>query len=214
MKEQLTAADLLPLAQHVATCLAAASDEITSLDAQIGDGDLGVTCRLGMTAAVEALAGLSAPAPEHALMKAGMAFNQAGASTFGALVATAAMRAARYAKEQGRDQWGAGDIAAAARAAAEGIQERGKAERGQKTLLDALWPAIEVLEAEGAAGTTLADALAAAADAAAAGVEATRPLKSMFGRAAWLQEKTVGVPDPGATVTALVFAAISEYVRQ
>jgi dihydroxyacetone kinase-like protein len=212
MKTQLTRDDALPLAQCIAAKLEAANEAITALDAQMGDGDLGVTCRLGMRAVLEAIPTVTDPGLDAVLLKAGMAYNAAGASTFGALVATGAMRAAKYAKDQGLEAWDLPAIIAGLRAAAAGIEQRGKAQRGDKTLLDALWPAIEALEAAAQAGKSLPEALAAAAQAASAGAEATRPLKSKFGRAAWLQDKTVGIQDPGATVVATVLAAAAQYV--
>jgi dihydroxyacetone kinase-like protein len=212
MKTQLTREDALPLAESIAASLEAANEAITALDAEMGDGDLGVTCRLGMRAVLEAVPGVADPGLDAVLLKAGMSFNAAGASTFGALVASGAMRAAKLAKDEGLQAWDLPALAAGLRAAAGGIEQRGKAQRGEKTLLDALWPAIEALEAAAAQGKPLPEALAAAAQAAAAGAEATRPLKSKFGRAAWLQDKTVGVQDPGATVIATVMASLAEYV--
>jgi dihydroxyacetone kinase-like protein len=213
MKEGLTREDALPLAQKLAADLEAAYETITGLDAEVGDGDLGVTCRLGMKAALDLIPTLGQAPFHESLLKAGMAFNSAGASTFGALVATGAMRAAKYVREQNTETLDLAAVAGALRAAAEGIQQRGKAARGDKTLLDSLWPAIEALEMAHKERKTLAGALAEAASAAEAGAEATRPLRSKFGRAAWMQDRTVGVKDAGATVMALVVKSLAEYVR-
>jgi len=213
MKEGLTGEDALPLAQKLAADLEAACETITSLDAEVGDGDLGVTCRLGMKAALDLIPTLGQAPLHESLLKAGMAFNSAGASTFGALVATGAMRAAKYVREQNAETLDLAAVAGALRAAAEGIQQRGKAARGDKTLLDSLWPAIEALEAARNGGKTLVEAFSDAAAAAEAGAEATRPLRSKFGRAAWMQDRTVGVKDAGAAVMALVVKSLAEYVR-
>ena len=213
MKEALTRDDALLLAQKLAADLEAAYETITSLDAEVGDGDLGVTCRLGMKAALDLLPTLGQAPFYEVLLKAGMAFNSAGASTFGALVATGAMRAAKYLREQNVQTVDLAAAAGALTAAAEGIQQRGKAARGDKTLLDSLWPAIEALEAARKDGKSLAGALAAAAAAAEAGAEATRPLRSKFGRAAWMQDRTIGVKDAGAAVVALVLKSLAEYAR-
>jgi len=210
MKQGWTRDDALPLAQKLAADLAAANEAITTLDAEVGDGDLGVTCRLGMKAALDLLPTL-VQAPFHEqLLKAGLAFNSAGASTFGALVATGAMRAAKYLREQNAETVDLAVLAGALRAAAEGIQQRGKAARGDKTLLDSLWPAIETLEVARTAGKPMATGLTEAAAAAEAGAEATRPLRSKFGRAAWMQDRTVGVRDAGASVVALVMKSLAE----
>jgi dihydroxyacetone kinase-like protein len=213
MKQSWTRDDALPLTQKLAADLESANEVITKLDAEIGDGDLGVTCRLGMKAALDLLPTLGQSPFHEKLLKAGMAFNSAGASTFGALVATGAMRAAKYLREQNAETVDLAAFAGALRAAAEGIQQRGKAARGDKTLLDSLWPAIETLEAAPTAGKTLAEALTEAAAAAEEGAEATRPLRSKFGRAAWMQDRTVGVRDAGASVMALVMKSLAEYAR-
>lgn len=213
MREEITLADFAPLAAKLLAAFLAANDEITALDQALGDGDLGVTCRLGLQAIVD-LPDPPAESLGEALLKAGMAFNQAGASTYGALVATGAMRAAKYAKENGLVAWDLPALAAAAAAAAEGIMQRGKAQPGDKTLLDALLPAVEALKAAAAEGKTLAEGLRAAAEAAAEGAAATAPWQSKFGRAAWLQERTIGTPDGGATVVAIALRAVAEYVEQ
>ena len=213
MKDSLTLADFEPLARKLAADLAAENDLITSLDAAIGDGDLGVTCRLGLQAVLDSPAKEAASVGE-ALLKAGMAFNSAGASTFGALVATAAMRMAKYAKDSNVREWDLPSVIAAGEAAITGLQQRGGAQRGDKTLLDALIPAVEALQAAHAIGQRLGRALNEAAQAAQSGAEATAPLKSKFGRAGWLQDRTIGTPDPGATVVALVVRSVAEYVNE
>jgi dihydroxyacetone kinase-like protein len=213
MKQGWSREDALPLTQKLAADLEAANETITKLDAEVGDGDLGVTCRLGMKAALDLLSTLGQAAFHEQLLKAGMAFNSAGASTFGALVATGAMRAAKFLREQNAETLDLAAVAGVLRAAAEGIQQRGKAARGDKTLLDSLWPAIEALETAHTVGRTLAEALTDAAAAAEAGAEATRPLRSKFGRAAWMQDRTVGVRDAGASVVALVMKSLAEYAQ-
>jgi len=213
MKQTLTRDDALPLFQKLTADLEAANAAITALDAEVGDGDLGVTCRLGMKAALELLPTLGEASLGELILKAGLAFNSAGASTFGALVATAAMRAAKYSKDQQLAAWDLPACVGVLTAATQGIEQRGKASRGDKTLLDALWPAIEALEAAHKNGKNLAVALTDAAAAAEAGAEATRPLRSKFGRAAWMQDRTVGVKDAGAAVAALVLKSIAEYAQ-
>ena len=213
MKQSWTRDDAFPITRKLTADLEAANEAITKLDAEVGDGDLGVTCRLGMKAALDLLPTLREAPLHEQLLKAGMAFNSAGASTFGALVATGAMRAAKFLREQNAQTVDLSALVSALKAAAEGIQQRGKAARGDKTLLDSLWPAIEALQAAHEAGKTLAEGLAAAAAAAEEGAEATRPLRSKFGRAAWMQDRTVGVRDAGASVAALVMTSLAEYAR-
>ena len=211
MKSALTLADFRPLAVQLVAALAAANDEITSLDAALGDGDLGVTCRLGLKAVLDS-PGEATGNLADALLKAGMAFNSAGASTFGALVATAAMRAAKYARDNAIEQWDLPALIGATEAAVAGLQQRGGAALGDKTLLDALIPALEALKSAHERGATLAEALAEATTAAQAGAESTIPLQGKFGRSGWLQERTIGVQDAGATVVAIAVRTVADYV--
>jgi dihydroxyacetone kinase-like protein len=113
---------------------------------------------------------------------------------------------------QGKAEIGVADLAAMAEAAAAGIQERGKAQRGDKTVLDALLPAATALRAAATAGAGIEAALAQALAAAEAGVQATIPLKARVGRAAWIAERSVGHQDPGATSFALMLKSAVEYL--
>ena len=99
------------------------------------------------------------------------------------------------------------DLARALRAGLDGIVARGKAEAGDKTLYDALAPAVEALESAATAGTEIGAALQQAADAAAAGRDATTPMSARKGRASYLGERSIGHQDPGATTVALLLAA-------
>jgi dihydroxyacetone kinase-like protein len=103
-------------------------------------------------------------------------------------------------------------FAAALRAGLNGVVARGRAEAGDKTMFDALEPAVDALDAALAEGRTLADALRAATQAAEAGRDATGPLIARKGRASYLGERSVGHVDPGATSSALLVAATAAVV--
>jgi len=139
-----------------------------------------------------------------------MAFNRKAASTFGVLFATMMMRAAKEAK--GLEQLELPDLARMAQSAAEGVMERGKAQLGDKTLLDALVPAAQALQAAAEAGTPLAVALKDAALVAAEGATATIEMKSKSGRSSWFAERTIGAQDPGATAIQLMFESLASFV--
>ncbi len=96
-------------------------------------------------------------------------------------------------------------------AADEGIQSRGKAKPGDKTIVDALHPASAAFGAAIAAGASLQEAGAAAIEAAAAGRDAVTPLRSKIGRASWVGERTEGIVDPGCAMLVLVLKAIAGY---
>jgi len=196
--------------EQVLDSLVASAEELNRLDAAVGDGDLGITMTLGSKAVRGGLPTLEGQDIGTILTKSGMAFNTAAPSTMGALMAIGAMRAGKEAK--GTPRLDLPLLAKMARAAKQGIMEKGGAQRGDKTLLDALGPAADSLEASAGAGKTLKDAVADSLAAARAGVEATIPLKAKSGRAAWITERTAGQPDPGATVIVRIWEAMADFV--
>jgi len=190
----VTGAELVSLLDAALERLAESRNELRDLDAALGDGDLGITVGKGCQAVRAKLAALGDPSPTEVLRTAGTAFATANPSTFAALTGGGLLAAAKAVGEaDGLDRDGARTIA---RAVADSIRTRGKAELGDKTVLDALVPSVEVLEgADGDAPT----ALAAMIDAARRGVEETASGESKRGRASWLQQRSAGRPDPGAT---------------
>lgn len=170
------------------------ADELRDLDQALGDGDLGITITLGAGAVVDALAQLPEGAsPAEIARSCAKAFANANPSTMAALVAGGLLAGSKAWKDV-EDV----DIAAAAlfvRAAGDNIAQRGKTQLGDKTIVDAIMPAADALDA-GRDGTSGLDAAIAAAEKA---VMDTRSLRSRRGRAAWLQERSIGLQDPGAT---------------
>jgi phosphoenolpyruvate---glycerone phosphotransferase subunit DhaL len=183
---------------------------LIELDSVMGDGDLGLT----MEAVFSAASAFAATSPAKdigtLLMNAGMVMAKAAPSTMGTLMATGFMRGGKSLKgeetasvAQLRDFW---------KAFVEGIMDRGKSKPGEKTILDALYPAYESFEASAAGGVALKDACEKAKEAALRGVEATKDMVAQHGRAAYYQEKSRTLQDPGATVGSMIVAAISDYV--
>ena len=210
MRTTITSAELLALLQQMATDLIAQKDYLCELDGAMGDGDQGVTMAIGFGAIQAGLAALQGQDIGIILTTSGLAFNGTAASTIGALLATACLRAGKEVK--GKTEIGLADLAAMAAAASAGIQERGKAQLGDKTVLDALAPTVTALQTAAAQGTPLPAALAQALAAAAAGLAATIPLKAKVGRAAWIAERSVGHQDPGATSFYLMLKSAVEYL--
>jgi dihydroxyacetone kinase-like protein len=168
------------------------ADELRDLDAALGDGDLGVTVAAGCQAVRATLAELSDDAlPAQVLKAAAGAFAKANPSTMAALVGGALLAAARGIGDT--DHVDRPAAIAVGRAAAESISTRGKAQIGDKTVLDALVPSLDAMES--ASDAPLAAGVAAARQA----VEETRSLQSMRGRASWMGERSKGLQDPGAT---------------
>ncbi|MGE5618279.1 MAG: dihydroxyacetone kinase subunit L [Sphingomonadaceae bacterium] len=212
MGESLNRRQFLEMIGHVLDRLESSAEELNRLDAAVGDGDLGVTMTLGCRAVRNVLPGLSEQDLGTIVAKCGMAFNGAAPSTMGALLAIGAMRAGKEGR--GAQELDVALLARMARAAETGIKEKGQAERGDKTLLDALGPSADSLESAARDGVPLAVAVRAATAAARAGVEATIPMKAKSGRAAWITERTAGQPDPGATVVRIIWEAFEEYLTK
>jgi dihydroxyacetone kinase-like protein len=198
--------------QRAADALRANRDYLTELDAAIGDADHGANMDRGFTAVMAKL-GAEGPAVTSdigALLKTvGMTLVSTVGGASGPLYGTAFLRAG--AALAGKAALGTDDIAVALAAALEGIKARGRATRGEKTMIDALEPAIEAFRASGADVTA---ALRAAADAAEAGMRATIPILATKGRASYLGERSVGHQDPGATSMALLLRAMTSGKEQ
>jgi phosphoenolpyruvate---glycerone phosphotransferase subunit DhaL len=181
-------------------------DLLTQLDSAIGDADHGANMARGMAAVVAALDG-KPPATAAALLKqVGMTLVSTVGGASGPLYGTFFLRMATAAGEV--DALNAEAFAKALRAGLDGVVARGKAEAGDKTMLDALLPAVAALRAASAEGAELAAALQRSADAAEEGMQATIPMEARKGRASYLGPRSVGHQDPGATSTALLFAAL------
>jgi len=169
-------------------------DELTELDAAIGDADHGTNMDRGMTAVVENLDGDTIGA---VCKHAGMTLVRTVGGASGPLYGTFWLRFGVAAGEV--TSLSAAGLAAAMRAGLDGVVARGKAEHDDKTMFDALAPAVEVIETGGT--------LQAAADAADKGRDATIEMLARKGRASYLGERSVGHQDPGATSAALLIRA-------
>ena len=210
MRTTITSADVLAILEKMATDMEAQKDYLCELDGAMGDGDQGVTMTLGFGAIRKNLEALKDQDVGAIITKSGLIFNGTAASTIGALLATACMRAGREAK--GKREIGLADAAKMLEAAQIGIQERGKAQVGDKTVLDALAPTVVTLKAAAEKAVPLPEALTQSLAAAEAGLKATIPMKSKMGRAAWIAERSVGHQDPGATSFYLMWKSAVEYL--
>ncbi|PXW16463.1 DAK2 domain-containing protein [Paraburkholderia caballeronis] len=189
---------------HALEAMPAHEDALRDLDAALGDGDLGITVRKGSAAVVDAFAALPPGATiTEMLLAAGKAFSTANPSTFAALVGGGLIAGAKAAA--GKDALGKADALAIGRAIAARIADRGKAVPGDKTVLDALGPSLDALEASDGDTATL---LAAMIETASRQVSETAALQSRRGRAAWVQERSIGHADPGATAYLLFLQAL------
>ncbi|MCW2575582.1 MAG: dhaL [Modestobacter sp.] len=207
MADGLHTADLEAWIREFARVVAEHREELTALDSAIGDADHGTNMDRGMTAAVGALEAAPPADPAALLKQVGMTLVSKVGGASGPLYGTFFLRMAGALGPEPAD---AAAFARALRAGLEGVVARGKAEPGDKTMLDALVPACDALDEALASGKPLGAALEAAADAARQGRDATIPLVARKGRASYLGERSAGHQDPGATSTALLLdAAVS-----
>lgn len=207
METEFKAADIAAAARRVAAALKADQSMLTELDQAVGDGDLGVTA-VKLAEALESAAGQGGGADlGKFLAQTGMALNRAAPSTMGTLMATALMQAGKTV--MGKESLAVADLPQLLRAATEGVQARGKASLGDKTLLDALQPASEAFAAAISAGKSLPVAAEAMVAAARDGRDRVTPLRNKIGRAGWLGERTEGKVDPGCGLAVVVLTAIA-----
>lgn len=185
-------------------------DELTELDSAIGDADHGVNMDRGFTAVSAKLADL-ADADLGALAKAiGMTLISTVGGAAGPLYGTFFLRFAGAVDQQ--TETDAGGLGAALRAGLEGVVQRGKAQLDDKTMVDAMTPAVDAYDAK--VGDGIGAALAAAAEAAAEGRDRITPLIARKGRASYLGERSMHHQDPGATSTTILFEALRDAVAQ
>ena len=187
------------------------AQQLTDLDSAVGDGDLGFSLDRGFTA-VQAEVTANPPADIRAVFQnvAGVLIKTMGGSS-GPLLGTFFLRAATASA--GTSELGPADVVAVFRAGAEGLQQRGKAAPGDKTMLDALLPAVDAMRGALEAGSGLAEILERGAAAADAGMRATIAMEARKGRASYLGERSVGHQDPGATAAYLVVQAAADVWR-
>ncbi|HEX7835068.1 MAG TPA: dihydroxyacetone kinase subunit DhaL [Pseudolysinimonas sp.] len=182
---------------------------LTELDSAIGDADHGANMARGMTAVMDKLGdGAAAGAADELFKTVGMTLVTSVGGASGPLYGTFFLRMGMTAG--GVPSFDGSSLGTALRAGLEGVVARGKAEAGDKTMFDAMEPALDAYDAAIAGGSTIPDAAAAALVAAEAGRDATLPLVARKGRASYLGERSAGHLDPGATSTALLFQALSE----
>ena len=171
---------------------------LTQLDAAIGDADHGTNMDRGFTAVLEKLAATDEETPPGRLLTtAGSTLVSTVGGASGPLWGTTLRRAGRAPGEA---------------EAFDGVVELGAAQEGEKTMVDALSPAVRALRDRLGGGASVASALAAAREASDEGMRATVPLQASKGRASYLGERSIGHQDPGATSTALIVAALARAV--
>jgi phosphoenolpyruvate---glycerone phosphotransferase subunit DhaL len=199
--------DVLRWIRAFASDVDANKQQLTQLDAAIGDGDHGINMQRGMSAVLGKVDETGDDV--GALLKTvGMTLVSTVGGAGGPLYGTLFLQMGTAVS--GKEELGQDDWAAALDAAIAGVQARGKAEPGDKTMIDALIPGRDALKAALAEGASFGDALRRSADAAGQGMRDTVPLVAKKGRASYLGERSAGHQDPGATSSHLLLEAAAE----
>ena len=201
--------DVLRWIQRFAAEVEANKEYLTQLDAAVGDGDHGINMQRGMSAVIAKVDTQAGEQDVGALLKTvGMTLVSTVGGAGGPLYGTLFLQMGTAAA--GKSELSPDDWAAALEAGIAGVQARGKAEPGDKTMIDALLPGRDALKAALGGGATFADALRQSAAAAEQGMRDTIPLVARKGRASYLGERSAGHQDPGATSSHLLLEAAAE----
>ncbi len=178
------------------------------LDAVVGDGDFGYSLARGFEIVQEDWANIDRSDPGTFLIKIAGGVSARIGGTSGPIWGTAMLRAGTQLR--GKDEFTAEDVVRALRASVEGIKARGKAELGEKTLMDSLVPAIDTLEAESAAGRPPAEIVRAMATTAREAAENTKTMQARRGRASYTGERSIGSVDAGAMAIAVLLEKLAD----
>ncbi|MCL2367775.1 MAG: dihydroxyacetone kinase subunit L [Oscillospiraceae bacterium] len=202
---------LIKILAAVSAIMVENRDLLCKLDAEMGDGDLGLTMSKAFPAAEQEARENEEPDLGRLLMKCGMKMNTAAPSTMGTLMASGFMHAGKHLA--GRETLDTADFAKFYQLVAEGAANRGKASRGERTVLDSLYPAADAAEQAATAGADIPAIAKAALTGAEAGLEATKDMLPQYGKAAVFIATAKGKIDQGALVGKLfaegVFSAVA-----
>lgn len=207
--QQIEESQMISAIERAANRMIELRDVLNRLDAAVGDGDTGITvskCGAGIKEYLDS----NKPDGNMGtyLIGLGMAVNRAASSSLGTLIATALMRAGKEAQDL--SSLDGPTIAKMLTAAAVGIQERGKAKPGDKTIVDALHPAAEAFDAAIRSNARLEEAAQQMLEAARKGRDSVIASRSKIGRAAWVGERTENQPDPGTVLLVEIIEAVLE----
>lgn len=212
--EKITFEQLPALFEGVAAIFTEKKDELCEMDANMGDGDLGLTMHKGYNALPDLIRENAEPGDiGKTLMKSGMKMASVVPSTMGTLMSSGVMEGGKALK--GKAEIGPAELATYLTAFAAGIQKRGKCQLGDRTILDAVdagaKKAVAAVEAGAADLETVINAAVEGAD---EGVEATKNMTPKFGKAAVFAAKAIGTPDQGAVAGCYMIMGLQRYICQ
>jgi dihydroxyacetone kinase-like protein len=208
---QITAEHVIRFLEGVAASIKQHRDELTQLDSPIGDADHGINLDRGFTAVLGKLPTVADKDIGTILKTTGMTLVSTVGGASGPLYGTAFIRAGMALAD--RYEISEGEVVAALDAALEGIIARGKANRGDKTMVDAIAPGIDALKEAMASGADFAGAVRKGVAATENGMKDTIPLLALKGRASYLGERSIGHQDPGATSAFYIAEALLETIE-
>lgn len=198
--------------QAMAAAITEATAQLTELDSEVGDGDHGINMNAAMQAAAAQVAQLADPIPAQVLKTAGTAvMNEMGGAS-GVIFGSFFRGGGRAVR--GKEALGLADVATFMLAGLAEVQKRGKAQPGDKTMVDALAAAVTAVQQALENNLTMAEAMDLAAKAATSGAESTRDMVAQFGRAKFLGNRSIGHQDAGATSMALMISAWANVVHR
>jgi dihydroxyacetone kinase-like protein len=207
----ITSANLILFFDRFATHITEKKDYLTQLDSAIGDADHGANMHRGLQAILAKRADLESKDPSALLKGVAMILISKVGGASGALYGTFFLQAS--IASAGKPELDSSEFVTLLEKGLAGIVQRGKAVAGDKTMIDALEPAIHTLKSGLEKKETLQASLANAAKAADAAVEATIPLIARKGRASYLGERSIGHADPGATSASILFHSLAETIQ-
>ena len=181
---------------------------LTQLDAAIGDGDHGLNMAKGFGAAKEKLESTNPETPSDILKAVGMALISKVGGAAGPLYGTAFLNASKSVA--GKTELDLNDFQVMLESALDGVKSRGKATVGEKTMVDAIEPALDALKKAIAEGSSTREAMDKAVAAAEEGVNYTKTIIAKKGRASYLGERSIGHIDPGAMSSFVILKTIAE----
>ena len=204
--------EIIRVLRHLADFVEAEKQRLNEMDSEIGDGDMGITLDSGFQAIKKASQGWGDMDCSQILHECGIEMANSAAGTIGTLLASALLSSSKQVA--GKVDLNREDIMELLKAAYEAIQKRGKAQLGDKTMLDVFYPAYMAAQEAVAEDQPLEKVLKAATEAAVLGAEGTRSMVGKKGRALWFQDRSIGLVDPGAQAIALLFQAATDQLTR
>lgn len=198
--------------KNLADVLTQNKEYLTELDSAIGDADHGINMKRGFDKVMEKLPSVADKDIGNILKTTGMTLISSVGGASGPLYGTFFMRAGMSAAA--KEELSGDDLAALLQAGVDGLIQRGRAQLGDKTMVDAWLPALDAMRESLAEGNDTTTALEAAVDAAEQGMEDTIPMQAKKGRASYLGERSIGHQDPGATSSYLMLKTLLETLKE